>query len=290
MNSMKTKTSNIIKLSYFDKLSMTALFSNIKFVIAFIIILSNYQIIKLNAQTLKPFVIATAGGYASNTNGSLSFTIGETVTPTFQNGNTILTHGFQQPFQLNLNLKAYLQGYYLNTTGLMENVLYNQGVTAFAGTECDTIQIQLREANAPYNIAYTTSKVIPTNGQISLNGLSQIGQSYYIVIKHRNTVETWSANPVTMNEITSYDFTAAANKAFGNNQIEVNPGVWAFYSGDINQDENVDLLDLSTLETDVSNFAFGYFATDINGDGNVDLLDSPVMETNINGFVFSNHP
>ena len=75
-----------------------------------------------------------------------------------------------------------------------------------------------------------------------------------------------------------------------NNQSEVSPGVWAFYTGDINQDENADLFDLSILETDITNFQSGYFATDLNGDGNVDLLDNPVLEENINDFIFSNHP
>jgi len=62
------------------------------------------------------------------------------------------------------------------------------------------------------------------------------------------------------------------------------------YSGDLNQDENIDLLDLGDIETDINNFQFGYFATDINGDGNVDLLDGPIVENNINGFIFSSHP
>jgi hypothetical protein len=110
------------------------------------------------------------------------------------------------------------------------------------------------------------------------------------VIKHRNAIETWSANPITISGITNYDFTTSASQAYGSNQTEVESGIWAFYSGDINQDENIDLLDLGDIETDINNFQFGYFATDINGDGNVDLLDGPIVENNINSFVFSSHP
>jgi hypothetical protein len=72
--------------------------------------------------------------------------------------------------------------------------------------------------------------------------------------------------------------------------VEVDPGVWAFYSGEINQDENIDLLDVALMEDDINNFQFGYFATDINGDGNVDLLDLPKPELNVNNFIFSAHP
>ena len=95
---------------------------------------------------------------------------------------------------------------------------------------------------------------------------------------------------MTISAITNYDFTTAANKAYGSNQIEMEPGIWALFSGDLNTDDNIDLLDLSPLEADINNFSFGHFATDINGDGNVDLLDNPLLEQNINNFVFSIHP
>jgi hypothetical protein len=41
-------------------------------------------------------VIASAGGFNINGTLSISWTLGETIIPTFQNGNLILTHGFQQ--------------------------------------------------------------------------------------------------------------------------------------------------------------------------------------------------
>jgi hypothetical protein len=58
----------------------------------------------------------------------------------------------------------------------------------------------------------------------------------------------------------------------------------------VNQDENIDLLDMSQEEVDISNFEYGYFVTDVNGDGNVDLLDIPMLDYNVSNFIFSNHP
>lgn len=52
------------------------------------------------AQSLTPFVVASAGDYFVNTtaNASLSFTIGEmAMVETFQSTNNILTQGFHQP-------------------------------------------------------------------------------------------------------------------------------------------------------------------------------------------------
>jgi len=45
---------------------------------------------------VKHEVIASAGDYSTNGGVSISWTLGETVIPTYQNGDVILTHGFQQ--------------------------------------------------------------------------------------------------------------------------------------------------------------------------------------------------
>src|SRR5437899_12474793 len=51
-----------------------------------------------NAQSLSPTVIASTGGFSSNANGSLSYTVGEmTMVQTFSANGNILTQGFQQP-------------------------------------------------------------------------------------------------------------------------------------------------------------------------------------------------
>lgn len=50
-----------------------------------------------SAQSLAPVVVASAGATASVGNTQISYTIGESVVPTFYAGNTYLTQGFQQP-------------------------------------------------------------------------------------------------------------------------------------------------------------------------------------------------
>ena len=237
------------------------------------------------AQSLSPKVIASAGGYQSNTAGSLSFTIGETNTQTFTSATHMLTQGFQQSFKLNLlNLKAYLQGYYVGS-GLMKDVLFNQSVYVSPSTITDTITIELHDAIAPYNLVSSHTQVLSQNGTATIQGLGAVGQLYYIVLKHRNTIETWSSSPILLTENTSYDFTTAANKAYGDNQYEVESGVWALYSGDIDQNEALDNADFSLWETDANNFATGYLSTDLDGNGSVDNSDFSLWELNANSFV-----
>lgn len=51
-----------------------------------------------NAQSLSPSVIASGGSFVANSNGSLSYTVGEmTMVQTFSANGNILTQGFQQP-------------------------------------------------------------------------------------------------------------------------------------------------------------------------------------------------
>ena len=79
-------------------------------------------------------------------------------------------------------------------------------------------------------------------------------------------VQTWSASPQVIGATPlTYDFTTAASKAYGSNMYPVTAGVWAFYSGDFNQDEVVDNSDSDQLFPDIENSNFGVLPTDVNG-------------------------
>jgi len=192
------------------------------------------------------------------------------------------------PCNTNLTGKCYIQGFYLGGN-LMQPALVNGGIAAPA-TACDSIDIELRDAALPNTIVASGKTLLNQDGTFSYSFPALNGE-YYIVIKHRSALQTWSANPIMFSGTSvQYDFSTSANKAYGDNMIELEPGKWAFYSGDVAVDENMDLLDLGMAESDISNFGYGYLATDINGDGNVDLLDTPILEGNISNFIYSVHP
>ena len=185
-----------------------------------------------------------------------------------------------------LNVKVYIQGYYLSG-GLMAAVLNNQGIGSNLNLT-DSIDVLLRQSSSPYSIVVSKRVALNTNGTAVVS-IPTLTGNYYIVIKHRNSLETWSATPVSAT-IGSYDFTTNANKAYGSNMILVDTGKWGLFSGDLNGDNNIDLLDMNILGNDVTNFANGYQNSDINGDGNVDLIDTFQVENNVSNFIFSNHP
>lgn len=200
------------------------------------------------------------------------------------------------PCNTNLNLTAFIQAYW-DGTSAMNPTLFNQG-QANPNTDCDSITVELHEAAVPTTIAYSTTAVLQTNGTATCIFPPVANGNYYIVLKHRNAIETWSADSIAFTGgNVSYNFSTAATQAYGSNQAELTTGglpngIFALYSGDIVKDsgEATDLLDLTQLEFEINNFSFGYYAEDLNGDGNVDILDAPTLEGNISGFIYSNHP
>jgi hypothetical protein len=188
-----------------------------------------------------------------------------------------------------LYVKCLLQGFY-KEGGLMHPVLNQSGIVSPL-TFTDSVSIELRQTTSGFPVTSSFKGILHSDGLINCHiPLSEFGSLRYIVVKHRNSIETWSANPVSITNQMLYNFTISNTQAYAENMVQVESNIWAMHSGDINQDENIDLLDNAISETDINNFEFGYFPTDINGDGNVDLLDNVVLESNISNFIFSQHP
>ncbi|MBK7761755.1 MAG: hypothetical protein IPI46_00075 [Bacteroidetes bacterium] len=121
-----------------------------------------------------------------------------------------------------VQLKLFMEGYYIGG-GLMSSVLFNQGVTSNLGIT-DSIQIQLRNSTFPHSLVAQTKTLLNINGTATCYFPIPNG-NYYVVIRHRNSVETWSSNPITFSGLINYDFTTAQGQAYGSNQTEVEIGV-----------------------------------------------------------------
>ncbi len=187
------------------------------------------------------------------------------------------------------NLKLFIEGYY-DSASTMKPVKNNQGVSGATATDVDDVTVELRDATT-YAVAATTTAVLKTDGSVAAKFNSFPAGNYFIAVKHRNAIQTWSAaaQPFGVSTAT-YDFTTAANKAYGNNMIQLESGVYGFYSGDLNQDEAVDIFDFPLLLNDNDNFSSGYLSTDLNGDGAVDIFDFPLLLNNNDNFIYSSHP
>lgn len=145
----------------------------------------------------------------------------------------------------------------------------------------DTVRVYLRNTTAPYAIVDQAKGYLDQFGKADFSFNTAANSTpYYVVVQHRNSIETWSAggNSFVSNSLT-YDFTTASSKAYGSN-MQLVGAKWTIFSGDENQDGTVDASDLSDADNDALNSLSGYVPTDVNGDEFVDAGDVSLIDNN----------
>lgn len=167
-------------------------------------------------------------------------------------------------------------GYDLNLTALVEgHVEYRR--------DRDSVTVEIRSVPPPQALIESKKVLLDTNGNKIINFTLPVeGLPYYIRVKHRNSIATWSrAGGEVFSGTIVYDFTTGINKAFGNNMKVVN-GKASFYAGDVNQDGIVDLNDYSQTDNAAKNYLSGsYLVEDLNWDGFVDVTDMTLCDNNV---------
>ena len=105
-----------------------------------------------------------------------------------------------------LDVSVFIEGFY-DGAYLMKPVILN----SLAGTDssvCDTIIVELHDPTMPYSLAASTFGILHTDGTAEIIFQPAVlNNDYYIVIRTRNAVETWSKMPVTIGQHTVFDFT-----------------------------------------------------------------------------------
>ncbi|MGK4568317.1 beta strand repeat-containing protein [Flavobacterium sp. 3HN19-14] len=158
-----------------------------------------------------------------------------------------------------VNVKVFVEGYYTGS-GTMASVKNNQDFVSPLN-QVEELTLELHNATTHALVA-TTTATLHTDGTMGCTFAGAPSGSFYIAVKGSNLVETWSATPQTVGAAPlTYDFTTSAAKAYTDGSqpsvIEVEPGVWAMYSGDVNQDGVVDGSDAVTVSNDAENSLFG---------------------------------
>lgn len=151
----------------------------------------------------------------------------------------------------------------------------------------DTVRYILHRNVAPYDVLDSAIGYTNQFGFATTYLASAFTGSYYIEIRHRNSLAVWSstARSFTQGGSTSFNILAGGSTVYGGDLISVN-GRWCMYSGDINQDGAINGNDFTVFN---QHFGLsGYVNSDLNGDGTVNGNDFTVFNT---GFGHqTNHP
>lgn len=197
--------------------------------------------------------------------------------------------GFAIPYleTKTLTLNVLLESLY-SGNGSMNQAMGTSG-PEFPGNVADLITVELRQSLSPYDVMFEYQDVnLYTDGTATISNLpGSLSGEYFLAIKHRNSIETWSAQPVNFSGAgpISYSFTSAAAQAYGNNQKLGSPGYYVIWGGDANQDGLIDGSDMSSVENAANNFLQGYLLQDVNGDGLVDGSDLLLIDNNAMNFI-----
>jgi hypothetical protein len=174
----------------------------------------------------------------------------------------------------NLSMNIFIQGFYDDASNI---------------TVTDTLRVYLRNTSSPYEIVDSAKSIMSSEGDCLFSFVNASNNTpYYIEVRHRNSIETWSKTPQQfIGNSLSYNFSSSPANAYGDNQLQVDasPVRFAVYNGDVNQDGIIDLNDVLQTYNDGNTFAAGYIVTDLNGDSAVDLNDVLITYNNSLGFV-----
>ena len=148
----------------------------------------------------------------------------------------------------------------------------------------DSLNIYLRNNSPPYQIIDSVKNILDS---INLTSLCEFSYAptgtYYIVVKHLNSLETWSRSGgqfLKIDSTVNFDFTSSASQAYGNN-LKLRGSKYCAYAGDVDQNGFIDGDDMSRIDNDAYLYLSGnYLSSDLNGDGIVDGEDFLIGDNN----------
>ena len=184
------------------------------------------------------------------------------------------------PCTKTLNLTSViLQGLY--TGGANMRQAYDEFGVHWPAGVADHITVELHSATNYSTIVYSASDVpLSTTGSATVIIPATYNDTYYITIRHRNSLQTVSATAESFSGSTIEQSFGSPANVFGGNLVQMPDLSYAIYSGDVNQDDIIDLGDSSPVDNQAAMAGSGYIPEDINGDGLVDLSDFVAIDNN----------
>ena len=229
-----------------------------------------------------PSVATIVSGKIHIVGAGASFITASQVGNTYYNAATsvVQTLSVSNPAAKTLSLTSVmLQGLY-NGGGIMNQAFDETGNAHWPVGIADHITVELHSASG-YAIVYTSADVpLSTTGTATVTIPSGFSGSYYITIRHRNSLQTVSKTAKSFAGSNISQSFGTQNDVYGGNLLQMADLSYAIYSGDVNQDDIIDLGDSSPVDNESALASSGYIPEDVNGDGLVDLSDAAIIDNN----------
>lgn len=221
-------------------------------------------------------VVASAGGAAQFGGVHLEWTVGEALVSMIENNGIRLTQGFHQnpTYLLRLNLRALLQGPYVNATVQMSDDLRSGGwlpftepytaagyahveggnetasigVLAVLGTDAivDWIVVELRDPASPEVVICSRTGLLQRDGDIvDVDGFSPLAfkasaANYRVAVLHRNHLPVITAAPIPLSPApVDVDLTDGSTALYGVEPTRTEGAVQLLWSGNVNADGSI---------------------------------------------------
>lgn len=194
---------------------------------------------------------------------------------------TVLT---SQPSSVFFSVRCFLEGLYIGS-GQMRPALFQLGLSSQVDA-ADSVEIGFWNPASLSVPVFRDTVILNASGFLHVELPNMLrGANLFISVKNRNSLETWSATPVLIQDSLTYDFTHLVSSAYSNGSsppLKLLPGGrYALYGGDINGDGAIDIVDISAVwSTTFGAPAPAYILTDLTGDGIPDIVDITLVWIN----------
>ncbi len=124
--------------------------------------------------------------------------------------------------------------------------------------------------------------IVETDGVSPLAFTVTDGDSYYVVVKHRNHLAVMTDTTYPINQGALIDFTNPTTGTFGTGSQAIQNGIMMLYSADANGDGSVNAADRAITWNDRNQS--GYLLSDVNLSGSVNAGDRSLTWNGRNKF------
>lgn len=142
------------------------------------------------------------------TSGALthSYSVGEPFVMNQVTATLINDVGYQHPDIPLLQLKVFIEGFYVGNGTMVSAVNPADPFEEVA----DTITVSLVAADQLSTVLWSGKTVLYRTGLAGVYVSPDcLNKQVYLRVKHRNAIETWSKNPYYIKAVNSFDFTSA---------------------------------------------------------------------------------